>query len=74
MGPVVLITLGVLFLLSEFAVASFGRTWPILLIIIGLVKVLGSTAGTSGHPPPPSPPGSLPPPQPDDTQKQVEHV
>jgi hypothetical protein len=65
MGPVVLVTLGVLFLLSEFHVASFHRTWPILLIMIGLVKVLGGKLDTGGDvevsaPPPPNSP--TPPP------------
>ncbi len=49
MGPAVLITLGILFMLGEFHVASFGRTWPILLIVIGLVKVLSSSASKEGH-------------------------
>ena len=52
MGPVVLITLGVLFLLSEFTHWPFHQTWPILLIAIGIVKVLGSSADTVGHVPP----------------------
>jgi Domain of unknown function (DUF5668) len=55
MGPVVLITLGVLFLLSEFTHWRFHQTWPILLIAIGLVKVLGSSAETGSHVPPPLP-------------------
>ncbi len=49
MGPAVLVTLGVLFLLSELDVVSFGRTWPLLLIVIGLVQVLVRSADTSGH-------------------------
>lgn len=52
MGPVVLITLGVLFLLSEFTHWRFHQTWPILLIAIGVVKVLGSSADMSSHVPP----------------------
>ena len=72
MGPVVLITLGVLFLLGQFTRWDFDRTWPILLIAIGLVKVLGSNANNSGHVPPDMPeplrqgfnPASYPPPQP----------
>lgn len=38
-GPVTLITLGVLFLLSEFTRYSFHRTWPILLIAIGAALI-----------------------------------
>lgn len=55
MGPVVLITLGVLFLLSEFTHWRFHQTWPILLIAIGVVSVLSSSASTSEHVPPPMP-------------------
>ncbi len=55
MGPVVLITLGVLFLVAEFHVASFGRTWPILLIAIGLVKFGQNAAPTTDHTNPPVP-------------------
>jgi hypothetical protein len=47
MGPVVLITLGILFLLSEFYHMRF--QWPVLLIVIGLVKVWQSTTSTDGH-------------------------
>lgn len=47
MGPAVLITLGVLFLLSEFWHMRF--QWPVLLIVIGLVKVWQSTTSTEGH-------------------------
>lgn len=77
-GPVVLITLGVLFMLSEFNIASFHRTWPILLIMIGLMKVLGGNLGSSGEvdvmaPPPavPPPPGSAPQ---NPESRQVDHV
>ena len=70
MGPVVLITLGVLFLLSEFTHWHFHQTWPILLIAIGIVKVMGSSADMSNHVPPyfpglagapPPAPGTNPP-------------
>lgn len=54
-GPVVLITLGVLFLLSEFTHWHFHQTWPILLIAIGIVSVMSSSTSTSGHVPPPLP-------------------
>jgi hypothetical protein len=40
MGPVVLITLGTLFLIAEFVPRlDFGDLWPILLIAIGAVKL-----------------------------------
>jgi len=42
-GPGFLITTGVIFLVSEF-VPEWGirRTWPILLIVIGVLKLLDS--------------------------------
>jgi hypothetical protein len=49
MGPAVLVTLGVLFLLESQNVVSFGRTWPALLLVIGLVKLFQGNASSSGH-------------------------
>jgi len=40
-GPVILITVGVLFLVDRFVGVGFGQTWPVLLIVIGLLKLLG---------------------------------
>jgi hypothetical protein len=40
-GPVVLITIGVLFALDYSAGIRFGKTWPILLIVAGLLHLLG---------------------------------
>ena len=76
MGPAVLITLGVLFMLSEFHVASFHRTWPILLIVIGLVKVLAGNLDTSGHVEviAPTPPGTPAAPTQNSEPRQVDHV
>ena len=61
MGAVILITLGVLFLLSELYIIRFEETFPALLIVIGLMMYLGRSASTEGHisgypdmvPPPP---------------------
>lgn len=49
MGPAVLVTLGVLFLLESQGMMSFGRTWPALLLVIGLIKLLQGNASTAGH-------------------------
>jgi hypothetical protein len=38
-GPIVLITLGALFLLDYSGGVSFGRTWPVLLIVLGVLKL-----------------------------------
>ncbi len=39
-GPIMLITVGVLFSIDHFGPYSFSRTWPVLLIVIGLLKLL----------------------------------
>lgn len=57
MGPAILLTLGFQFLLDSMGVIRFGRTLPILLVVIGLVKIFQSTAG-------PGPQGAMPPVQP----------
>jgi hypothetical protein len=50
MGPVVLITLGVLFLLPRLGIPfGFGTLWPVLLIVIGVVKLAESMASSEGH-------------------------
>ncbi|HEV2222470.1 MAG TPA: DUF5668 domain-containing protein [Candidatus Acidoferrales bacterium] len=76
MGPVILITIGVLFFIGQYNWHySFERLWPIILIVIGVVKILSETASTEGHvnqsgwqaPPsgsPPPPPNVPPPPTP----------
>jgi len=54
MGPAVLITLGVLFLLDQISHThwlDFGTTWPALLIVIGLVMFLQHGAPATGHVP-----------------------
>lgn len=49
-GPVVLITLGVLFLLAQMVTwLSFGKLWPLLLIVIGVLKLAESAASNQGH-------------------------
>lgn len=71
MGPAVITTLGVLFLLSELrhGIFSIGHTFPILFIVIGAILLAAAVAPTDGHvypttvsapppvaPAPPSPP------------------
>jgi hypothetical protein len=40
-GPIILITVGTLFALEKFTPYRFGQTWPVLLIIIGFLRLLG---------------------------------
>ena len=47
-GPIILITVGTLFALEKFTPYRFGQTWPVLLIIIGFLRLLGG--GHRRHP------------------------
>jgi hypothetical protein len=49
MGPAMLVTLGVLFLLDSVSRVGFGRTWPAILLVIGVVKLMQSNASLNGH-------------------------
>jgi hypothetical protein len=74
MGPAVVITIGVLFLLQQIRAGGFdfSDTWPFLLIVIGVILLASSVAPTTGHveaiapptgtPPVPPAPGSAQPP------------
>jgi hypothetical protein len=39
-GPVVLITVGALFALHQAGSISFARTWPLIIIVVGLIKLM----------------------------------
>src|SRR5207248_1416685 len=59
MGAAVLTTLGLLFLLQNLSYRfDFGRTWPLLLIVIGIVAFLRNSGSTEGHIEPPAPPSA----------------
>ncbi|HEV3197553.1 MAG TPA: DUF5668 domain-containing protein [Bryobacteraceae bacterium] len=57
-GPITLITVGVLFALNNFTPYGFGQTWPVLLIVFGLLSLL--RRGTERPEPPPGGPGFPP--------------
>jgi hypothetical protein len=40
-GPIILITIGTLFALDHFTPWGFQQTWPVILIVIGLLTLLG---------------------------------
>ena len=65
-GPITLITLGVLFTFDHFTPYGFGQTWPVLLIVFGLLSLLRRGSVPPVGPPPdapwPPPPGTWPPP------------
>ena len=71
MGPAVLITIGVLFLLHEVrgGTFDFGNTWPLILIVIGAVLLGSATAPMTGHiEPMPAAAPPMSPPTPGPTQ------
>jgi hypothetical protein len=49
MGPAMLLSIGVLFLLENLHVVNFHRTWPVILLVIGGVKLLQGSASVEGH-------------------------
>ncbi len=63
MGPAMLVTLGILFLLDTTSRLGFGRTWPAILLVVGVVKLVQSNASWSGHIGSLPPGSSVPPPQ-----------
>jgi hypothetical protein len=39
-GPILLITIGVLFAMHQAGVLHFSRTWPLIIIVIGVLKLI----------------------------------
>jgi hypothetical protein len=64
MGPAMVFTTGVLLLLQTTTErAQIDRTWPAWLLVVGIVKLIQSSASSAGHvgPLPSAPPAALPP-------------
>jgi hypothetical protein len=64
MGPVVVVTVGVLFLLAEMrgGFFEFWNTWPVILIVIGIISLASAFASSEGHAvPTPAVPAAIPP-------------
>lgn len=49
MGGAILITLGVLFLLDNYGIFYFDNSWPVLLIVIGLLSYAARSGSMEGH-------------------------
>lgn len=59
-GPILLITVGVLFAMQQSGVLPFTHTWPLLIIVIGVLKLIERMAAPP-RPPLPPPPMAAPP-------------
>jgi hypothetical protein len=66
MGPAMVLTTGILFLFHTTNIADLDRTWPAWILVVGVVKLLQSSASSAGHvgPLPPGPGVIAPPPPP----------
>jgi Domain of unknown function (DUF5668) len=58
MGPAIIITVGVLFLLDQTSGGnfSFGNTYPVILIVIGAISLAAAASSAEGHVSGPVPP------------------
>jgi hypothetical protein len=56
-GPILLITIGGLFAMHQAGVLHFSRTWPLIIIMIGVLKLIERMA----MPQPSLPPAGGPP-------------
>ncbi|MCC7235413.1 MAG: hypothetical protein IT163_08920 [Bryobacterales bacterium] len=54
-GPVLMMTLGAMLVADHFTQFPFSRTWPVLLIVLGIMKLL-ERAGQGIRPEDPSAP------------------
>jgi hypothetical protein len=63
MGPAMVLTTGILLLFHTMGIADLDRTWPAWILVVGIVKLVQSSASSTGHigPPPPPVVGSVPP-------------
>jgi len=71
MGPTIIVTIGVLFLLQQMrgGFFDFGNTYPVILIVIGLISLASALASSEDHvsgsvatpPVAPLPPAAPPP-------------
>ncbi len=78
-GPVMMVTIGTLFLIANYTRFDFGDLWPIILIVMGGLMLLRPSLSRAGHvspgaqpptPPAPSAPASSSP----NSSSQVSNV
>jgi hypothetical protein len=67
-GPALLLIFGVTALLDQWHIMSFGKSWPLYLIVLGILKLAQRTALMNAEPPSypgyPASAGGAPPPPP----------
>src|ERR1700748_3100431 len=70
LGPAVIVTVGVLFLLQQMrgGYFDFGNTYPVILVVIGAILLASALAPMDGHINPTLQPQVPPPPPPSTTQ------
>jgi len=57
-GPIMLITLGSLVAMDYFGIYGFSRTWPLLIIVFGILKLFERMlVDPASRPPASMPPG-----------------
>jgi len=56
-GPLMLITLGSLVEIDYMGIYGFSRTWPVLIIVFGLLKLLERVVAAPSYGNNPPPPG-----------------
>jgi hypothetical protein len=59
-GPILMITIGTLFAIDHAGGFPFSRTWPVLIIVFGLLKLLERAVvrPAAYNAPPPAAPGT----------------
>src|ERR1700752_1671366 len=69
LGPAVIVTVGVLFLLQQMrgGYFDFGNTYPVILVVIGAILLASSLAPMDGHISSSAVPPAAPPPAPSST-------
>jgi len=73
-GPAILVTLGVLFLIQNLHGPDFGHTWPVVLLVAGVIKLMerGYLGGAPPAPPIQPPSGSATSTQPSSSEVNSE--
>ena len=76
-GPVMMVTVGTLFLIANYTRFDFHDLWPIILIVLGGLMLLRPSKSRAGHfnpgTPPPTPP-SAPASSSQNSSSQVQNV